>query len=75
VLIVAWDSFVKPEVVSDMAINQMEMNDEAALALRTTETGLAWQFPLFTIIWFIGTWLIFRMEIKEGISKLKESLK
>jgi len=59
---VVYDSYVSPEYESDLAIQQMEFDDGAALELRVASRTLAYQYPIALIVWIGVSALVFRRE-------------
>jgi len=64
---IAYTSYVMPGPVSDLAINQMERSDEAALALRATSQIMAWQLPIALGLWTVCALMLFCKDIMKGL--------
>lgn len=59
---VVYDAYVSPEYESDLAIQQMEFDDEAALELRVASRTLAYQYPIALGLWIAISILVFNKE-------------
>jgi hypothetical protein len=69
-----YDSIVSPQVESDMAIAQMEADDEAALQMRVASRMLAYQYPVAVAVWLFAAFVVLRRDLNKGIHYLQENL-
>lgn len=68
------DSYISPEIESDLAIQQMNQSDEAAVELRVASQTLAYQYPIAFVVWLLVAVWLFRSEIKDGLLHFRENM-